>query len=298
MSGSVCLRGQNAVLSENDRVEFAFGSRSGWLWGRVAPMKPALHQHLPFTPWDDPVLRKLPGMKPGVVRDGFVSDEAFAAQMAQRDHLITTRPADVMACLPEAQAPASELLDLGLSQIGLSRDYTQATRADGKVVSIDRDAPLRTLGQLFQADFCILQKPEGASEHVLTGAVLCFPAGWTLAEKIGRPLVRVHRPVASYDDGLAPRVQRLFDGLRAGQALWRAIAHLHETPDLFTPRLERDPRPEDHAHAPFIRAERQVLFRLAGSKAVVFSIHSYMIARTNLSPAQTTSLAKAALLPG
>jgi hypothetical protein len=50
-------------------------------------------------------------------------------------------------------------------------------------------------------------------EHVLTAAVLCFPASWHLADKIGRPLTTIHVPVKVYDETLARRVQRLFDGV-------------------------------------------------------------------------------------
>jgi hypothetical protein len=37
----------------------------------------------------------------------------------------------------------------------------------------------------------------------LTAAILCFPASWTLAEKLGRPLGAIHGPVAGYDPGMA-----------------------------------------------------------------------------------------------
>ena len=55
-----------------------------------------------------------------------------------------------------------------------------------------------------------MQKPDGAAEHILTGAVLCFPSSWTLSEKLGKPLLRIHMPVASYDSQMGARVQRMF----------------------------------------------------------------------------------------
>ncbi len=59
-------------------------------------------------------------------------------------------------------------------------------RPDGQAVAIDPADPFLTLSQLVQEDLCLHHKR--GEEHVLTAALLCFPAAWTLAEKIGRPL--------------------------------------------------------------------------------------------------------------
>ena len=61
--------------------------------------------------------------------------------------------------------------------------------------------PLLTLGRLVQEDLCLME-PQG-DEYDLTGAILCFPASWTLAQKIGRPMTGIHHPVEIYDDDLA-----------------------------------------------------------------------------------------------
>ena len=64
-------------------------------------------------------------------------------------------------------------------------------------VAIDRGDPMGTLGHLVQEDLCLMEKR--GEEHVLTAAVLCFPASWRLADKIGRPLEAIHVPVPEYD---------------------------------------------------------------------------------------------------
>ncbi len=124
--------------------------------------------------------------------------------------------------------------------------------------------------------------PSGA--HVLSGAVLCFPASWSLAEKMNRPLGLIHAPVAQYDALMARRVQRLLDAIRPGQPLWRANANAQLTGDLFAPMTEaearrRKPVPPD---APYLRSERQCLVRLPRTGAVVFSIHTYMLERASV----------------
>ena len=146
------------------------------------------------------------------------------------------------------------------------------TRPDGMEIAIDADDPLFTLGHLVAEDLCILQKSGDA--HVLTAALLCFPASWTLAEKIGKPLVAVHAPVASYDTMIASRVQRLFDGVRVGRPIWRANLLTYEDPTLYQPRRENAPRDRESAVVAYERSEKQVIWRLPRTDAVVFTIHT------------------------
>ena len=72
-------------------------------------------------------------------------------------------------------------------------------------------------------------------EHVLTGACLCFPASWALSEKLGRPLIGIHRTVPVYQEDLARRVQRMFDVIRVDQPLWRMNALVYANPALHQP---------------------------------------------------------------
>jgi hypothetical protein len=150
--------------------------------------------------------------------------------------------------------------------------------------------PLLVAGRLAQEDFCLLQRPDGATEHVLTGAALCFPSHWTLAEKLGRPLSRIHLPVESYDANVALRVQRLCDGLRPGVALARANVILNVEAGLFLPRREAEAHDAPRAPAAFVRVERQTLLRLPRTGAIVFSIHTFKVRSASLTPAQRAGL--------
>lgn len=233
-----------------------------------------LQSRLPYDISNPP---DLPGTRPFDEADWLHRDDAFEGQMAERDRLIAEHPGLVIAMDEGAREAAVELLDrvLAVSYAGMRRT---APRPDGMIVPIDRAVPLATLGRIAQEDFCILQKR--GDEHVLTGAVLCFPASWSLAEKFMRPLTGVHEPVAEYDDNIARRVQRLFEGVRVGQPIWRFNALWYAEPDLFQPRSETDPRPERAARsADFMRSERQCILRLPETEAVIFSIHTYVVPR-------------------
>ena len=220
--------------------------------------------------------RPLPGIQALVGTDWITVDDAYGAQMAERERLLAERPHEVLACLSDAHAPARELLEQVLKVLADRPDFTvlpdSVQRPDGQSVPLDRANPLRTLGSLVSEDLCLLQKI--GDTHVLTAAVLCFPASWTLAEKIGKPLIGVHAPVAAYDAALAGRVQRLFDGVKPGRPIWRANLLGYKDPDLFQPRSENARRQRDESAEIYERSERQVIWRLPETNAVVFTIHT------------------------
>lgn len=222
--------------------------------------------------------RRLPGIAPLALPDWLIRDEAFAPQMALRDRLLSHRRRDVLHARAGGSAAARELLALiaGLcARDGYRRSGPVVNRPDGVSVRLDADTPLATAARLVQEDLLILDA--GPDGHVLREGALLFPSNWTLAEKIGRPLAAIHDPVPAYDSGLAPRVQRLFDAIRPNQPLIRANRLGHADFQLFQPRREADPQPRAAA-ARYTRAERQCLLRLPETGAVVFSIHSFVIA--------------------
>lgn len=220
---------------------------------------------------------RLPSLRP-VVGPWLFYDAAYSAQMALRRHLLAQREADVLAQMDAGIGAARAFLRVALEALpdGFERRGDQVICPDGHRVTLDWDAPLRSVGEMLQQDVCILER--GATEHILSGAVLCFPASWTLAQKIGKPLVRIHDPVDEYSENIATRVQRMFDGVQAGRPMWRANALRYSDPALYQPRPENDPRPIGHATAPFLRSERQTVLRLPDVEgAVAFMIHTSVV---------------------
>ena len=246
-------------------------------------MSAILNARLDVAPWRDPRSARLPGIQPLDPATWLLRDDAFAPQMAERDRLLAATPERVHAMEPRAEAAVEELRALVLGHVSAAPGYDfgrgRVTRPDG--VEVPRDgAPLMVLGRLIQEDLCVLL-PDGGGGHVLAAAVLCFPARWTLNEKMGRALIGIHAPVAEYDADLARRVQRLFDALHPERPLWRANALGYADPTLHQPCREADPRPPAPDPPPFIRAERQCLLRLPESRAVVFSIHTQVVRRAD-----------------
>jgi len=232
------------------------------------------------------VARPLPGIAP-LAPDGWIeTDEAYGAQMARRETLIKDQRDQVLAYSDESLDARVEVLALALELLRTRAGYSVSQRSvsspDGRIVDLSGE-PLETLGQLIQEDICILEKPAGGSEHVLSAACLCFPASWMLSEKIARPMVAIHEPVDEYDDLIARRVQRLFDGVQVGRPLWRFNQLWYLDAELHQPR-SAFARSEDvtDRQRNFLRMEKQSLVRLPKTRAVVFSIHTFVLKRENV----------------
>lgn len=252
-------------------------------------MSDIVQKRLIFAPWTDPRTRRLPGTIPVSAADWLLTDDAFAGQMALREALIAGRAQDVHR-LHAGCIPAANELYAWIMRILPARGYDIGAlirRPDGGLVRPDPEQPLLTLGRLVAEDLCLMI-PGEEDEHVLGGAILCFPAGWSLAQKFMRPMTRIHAPVAKYTGDVGRRVQRLLDGIRPGMGLLRGTAH-HSNAPLHNPRTEQQGR-APQGDLPLIRVERQCLFRLPQTEAVVFSIHTSVIRRQDLTPAQQQAL--------
>ncbi len=227
--------------------------------------------------------RALPGIQPLDMRDWLRVDDAYAAQMHARLDLMARKRSDVRSAITGSEAAVQEALTLIVAYVqtleGFQLEGTHMRCPDGRRVDLTGD-PLLSMGQLIQEDICILEKPNGSDEHILSAAILCFPAHWTLSEKIGKPMGRIHQPVDTYDENMRRRVQRLFDGVKVDRPLWR-FNRAFSGATLFQPRLEQDFVQTDRKEPrDFLRSERQCLVRLPKTNAVIFSIHTYVIDMT------------------
>lgn len=262
----------------------------------VNPMQdaPILQDRLPLYPWANPATRRLPGIQPVEGRDWLRLDEAYVPQMALRDRLIAAQPDVVHALLPKARPAAEELYATVLDWLRHEPGFTvadgQVTRPDGVTVPLDPGQPLLTLGRLVQQDLCLMQANE--AEYDLTGAILCFPASWTLEQKIGRPMTGIHQPVAIYDEALAARVHRLLTAIRPEQPLWRMNFFTYDDFMLHHPRVEGDWRRQPTGKS-YVRCERQTLLRLPATQAVVFAIHTIVVDAQSLDEADYAALREA-----
>lgn len=247
-----------------------------------------LHDHLPVRAWMDPRTARLPGVSPVDTGQWLWRDERYAEQMRYRDHLINHARSTVYAMMPQAEPAARELRDILITESQYDASGTILTRSDGAAVDTAADEALITAGRLAQEDFCILQPIEG--QYCLTGAILCFPSSWRLADKIGRTMTAIHGPVPEFSH-VQSSVERMLAAVRPEQPLMRANALIYTDPDLHQPRAEGIAKPIDPSAPRFVRVERQSFRRLAQTRAVVFAIHTFIVPAHTLTQDAHSALA-------
>lgn len=225
----------------------------------------------PYLPFMEPRTARRPGLMPLDMDEWTVRHADFDAQMTRRAEVMRDHVDMVIAAESEAEEAEYELLQMLNAHLG-----------DGpRPLNLrERFCPLTAMAHLACEDFCIMLPDAASGEYRLAAAVLCFPSRWLLAEKMRRPLTVIHDPVPDYDDDLARRVNRVFEGVRADRPLVRVNWTIHPTPELFLPLGLSDkkmmaPGPEGRL---YLRTERQTLVRLPRTGAVVFGI------KTSISP--------------
>ena len=200
-------------------------------------------------------------------------DEAYGGQIALKARLMAERRAAVFwdAAASDAALAALNRTLLTACQVDgrFAVSGRRVTCPDRRQVDI---SGLSDWAKVLQEDLVLIEKRGEA--HCLTAALLCFPASWMLSEKAGRSLGAIHGPVADYTDQIGRRVDRLFDGVREGQPIWRANRLAYDDPALHQPRAESDPARELSGAGRWDRSERQTILRLPQTTAVLFAIHT------------------------
>ncbi|CAH0055603.1 unnamed protein product [Clonostachys solani] len=161
--------------------------------------------------------------------------------------------------------------------------------------NLDREAdtwksyhPLQVMGLLSTEDWFIMKTDEDGETTRLVAGANCFPAGWKLRERVGQSLWEIHAgKVPQYEEKLAKSMDRYFLRLRADQAYMRfnyaidlssELFHIHSHHNLSEDNLNHSVTLEQ-LH---LRVERQVLQRLPKSKAIAFSIRTYVTPITDV----------------
>jgi hypothetical protein len=245
------------------------------------------------------------GLMPVAEADWFEFDEDFAAALAAKRILLAERHGEVFDARPEAESPAAELLALMAAH--LPRHHPGLFRREGdRLLNLATDEawglaatdlhPLDLAGRLVAEDLCLLEARE--ESYILTGALLCSPARWRLAEKMGQPLIAIHAPVPGYAESLGAPVERFFAALKPGRLVGRLNWGIADDPAPFQPVARVAAADITSANAGerlWLRVERQILRRLAQSGAVVFSIRTHITRLDDViaSPEEAQTLAAA-----
>ncbi len=142
-------------------------------------------------------------------------------------------------------------------------------------------APLDWVGRFFQEDFLLLD-----DEGILRAGQLCFPSGWSLAEKMNKPFLSIHEPLPSVMNPMLKAANAFMQRLRAGKPMERTNWGFRLTDQLdlssrytgwyrsVVDEQMKTLRVEDVGARVWVRIEHQTLTRLPGGY-VLFTIHTF-----------------------
>ncbi|WP_284945758.1 heme-dependent oxidative N-demethylase family protein [Acidisoma cladoniae] len=241
---------------------------------------PALH-----LPYEAGPFRMTLGITAIPERDWIEADSTTPGQITERCRLLAERRAEVLADVPGAEDASAELQAMLAAHLTAFRPGWAAPHWDAAA------HPLAVICPWVAEDFCLLKSgPEGP---VLIAAILCFPSRWRLSDKIGRPMMAIHKPVPTYGETLGRPVDRFMGALKPGKLAVRYNWSVHEDPTLFQPTghgrgdLDYSIAPDNAGDTLWLRVERQTFRVLPASGVVAFGI------RTHVTP-----LAEVVAVPG
>ncbi|CAG9982988.1 unnamed protein product [Clonostachys byssicola] len=237
------------------------------------------------------------GLKQTDVEHWIDLDETYLDKYKLKKKLYREHREEVLAVLPGCDDGAFEALELLKNT--LVRRYPTMFRlreawiienlVTGEVWDLRRDAstwekyhPLEVMGLLSTEDFFLLYVDDVSGETTLRAGAVCFPAGFKIEERIGLSLWGIHAgKVPQYENKLAKSMDRFFQRIKVESAISRfnyaiddsdELFHRHSHHNLTLEQLETPPKLED-LH---LRVERQVLQRLPKTRALLFTIRTYV----------------------
>jgi dimethylamine monooxygenase subunit A len=229
-----------------------------------------------------------------------VEPDRYRAELAEKAAILASDRRYYFQAPPGTEPPAWEAIELLLPN--MARHYPQyfTLRADGdrrtwtnrllgtEVAFTLGDPtglplpPLDWLGRQVQEDLLLLAGD--APGTPLVAGHLCFAAGWSLDEKVGKSFLAIHDPVPLFAERIGRSSDLLMQRLKAGHPTGRVGWSIVRDPALnHAPILAgrwRDAAPTIDAtnagERTFLRLERQTFSRLPRTRAILFTIHTYV----------------------
>lgn len=148
-------------------------------------------------------------------------------------------------------------------------------------------------------DVCVLVRRPDQEVYRLAGAAVAFPTDWHPAQKLGLPLIGLHKPIHGYAEQLASGVDHFMDKLVPGRIFGRCNWFVSPTPELRW--IAKGPPEDEFAHVTvenagetlYVRSERQTLSKLPETGAIVFTIGIYVSPFASLSPENQARMVEA-----
>ena len=206
--------------------------------------------------------------------------DRYDCELSQIRLQLESSPELYFAAEPDSVEAQREAADYVLDVADfLSPTDNYRTREPIEIDEISR-SPLLSTGRHVQEDLVVC---EGTGQFRILAGKVCFPSGWSIAEKLRQGLMTVHAPVPDFAEALGSASLRLMHELKPGRPVWRMnwgvrpSGRLDQTPDTLDElRGRAESMTADRAGQEcYFRVERQTLSRLPKTGTILFTIHTH-----------------------
>ena len=230
--------------------------------------------------------------------------DQYAPEMELKTHLLETHLSECWAATPDSADAQSEAVNLLRSRC----DWRHPMRSKGhqdrgqdqgdQNWMNDSEPPLLAISRLVQEDLVLLRNDVPGGFPIMAGSV-CFPSGWSIADKLGQSQRCVHAAVPGFNQQLLSPSLKLLERLKVGRSVsrnnWslRALSRLNQFPadqaEILTASKAVTPQTAGEC---MFRVEFQTLSRLPETLAILFTIHTFQRPLKSLSPTEKKRLAR------
>ena len=225
-----------------------------------------------YFPLTDDDSRPQLHIKPLDLVDWIEFDEHFEFQTQKKSQLLKTHRETVLRVLEncgadEAAIELNQLLRDQIEMLGRPKPFD--------LIPQNGEEALIQIASWVQEDWALMSAEPPVR---LNAGLICFPSRWSLADKIGLDSNAIHAPVPRFETVAKP-TQNFLERMTTDKPMWRINWTIHDSNELFCPGPHpsaKDLTTESILSRTFLRIERQTLRRLPRTKAIAFSIRTYL----------------------
>lgn len=202
-------------------------------------------------------------------------EEKTTSEIALKRALYQMHSADISQSMAEAEDAIAEVSALIANNVSsyhperVWRPFEAENPLISAALNIVEDILL--LAPVIEGDTCC---------WTLKAGFVAFPAHWSLAEKMGKPIEAIHAPVPELDDRLGAHINRFFNNMLTDTITKRRNWTIQIDDTLFAPGRYHVPSlsQNDAGKRCYVRVEDQRIRKLPQTGWIVFTI------RTSLAP--------------
>ncbi|KAL5041517.1 hypothetical protein BDW71DRAFT_212049 [Aspergillus fruticulosus] len=248
------------------------------------------------------------------VENWLTLDKNYMDEHVVRSQLLAQEKQKVLQCLPESYEACLEALEevvefltqrfsnmFDMKKLGEEMTVYNKVTGETFVFGGERTEqmdPLEIAVRLTMEDLSILMKNEDG-EYYLAASASLFPVGWTVAERIGWTISKLHNPVPLWHQQVANSVSKFLCRLTPESPMERSNYFVEvKRPDedlfeiLYRPTTLSEDNPDPSPQDIVVRRERQTFRRLHRTGAIVFGVKTFLTTLDELPMQELENLAR------